>query len=484
MKEDAVCTEGPHLFDLDVVQLDLIADHIASSSRGLADFERAFNRHVWNDIHGKRSHLLRWSRVFGMEFGVWLTTSTGESKPVPVEVLKSALRLRHVSRPLDGGWHDIKHHSLQRMLGFFDSSEHISQGQRLLFVHFDAHFGAEGSAAVADFRQQPGVAETTIYSTSVMCELFGVAVPLRLQIRLRPEWGVQQNGLEYWGPQSELSMGLDLDLVRLPCPGHANELRIIVALVSAQGQLSEFSSLRKFDATGYMQEYQQWHGLYKAQQIGNLVTFWPTAGGTFHVAELELYDGSDSSCVPAWSAMSWDFSKNRIGDSLRSAVWNSPTPGTDRVPLVHIPGNEHASKPFTAGVFSGAVALLRRGGGLGFAQKVSAARDGGAVGCIIYDGQKALSMDTWDGEDCMGLKFNDTVFADPGIPAVLVGKETAERLLAAVWTRSAYVRIRVDRSWETLSRLPHQYKETLLAVEEGNPIHVAVAFEHHRRHRR
>ena len=76
-----------------------------------------------------------------------------------------------------------------------------------------------------------------------------------------------------------------------------------------------------------------------------------------------------------------------------------------RSPPVKIKLELSLGRPRSAwGTLEGAVALLRRGGGNGFAQKASTARLGGAVGCIIYDGEEeCLSF------NCMGSTFQGHV---------------------------------------------------------------------------
>ena len=161
----------------------------------------------------------------------------------------------------------------------------------------------------------------------------------------------------------------------------------------------------KFDATGYTGSFRQFHGCYSAECCNAFFDIGNDATGSDHIAILELHASSASknqSTLPTWSEASWH--EASPGKHIRTAVWNnSPLSriGTETVPLIYVKENEMALKPFPPGVFEGAVASMKRGGGIGFAAKASVARQAGAIGCLIFDNQK-------DGIDLiyMGLEFN------------------------------------------------------------------------------
>lgn len=455
-----------HLFDMDSVVLDSIADFVANSSRSLANLEIALGRH---EVCCSLNHYLRWSRALGMEVGVWLNTS--DSALPPSVALKQVLSLGCVSQAIECGWHGLSSNEFGNVFSFWERFA----DKRISLFHFDVCFGVEAAVALASFRQSAIDSPATIASTTVTCEVFGVSVPLRLLFQMQPRWNDRIEGL---GPFPNLEVVLDLEQIRLPASGGPEDcLRITCEILCENAEIKSCSFLRKFDATGFVQALHEWHGLYKVEQTDPLLSFWPTAGGMCHIAELELYHGSDTSTGPGLVGRSWDVSRDLVGTSVRSAVWNARKRGTDLVPLIYMRDNDFACEVFSPGIFNGAVALLKRGGGLGFAQKASAAREAGAVGCIIYDSEKALSMNSWEGDDCMGLEFNDTMLADPGIPSLLVGKETSECLLAAVETGGAHVRIILDHSRESLWKPPPRYDAFMKALEDGNPIHVEVSFE-------
>jgi len=141
-------------------------------------------------------------------------------------------------------------------------------------------------------------------------------------------------------------------------------------------------------------------------------------------------------------------------------------------PLAAVAANEFAAEPFAPDSLLGAVALVRRGGGLGFAQKALAAREAGAVGCVIYDGEGAL--DHWTGQ--MGLECGEKVHPDPGIPALLVDLATGALLREAL-AAGARVRIGLDHSREALRRLPAELEALTEVAEAGKAVHMAVVVD-------
>lgn len=166
-----------------------------------------------------------------------------------------------------------------------------------------------------------------------------------------------------------------------------------------------------------------------------------------------------------------------LDENLHTAQWNmSLSEGTELVPLVSLSDNEFAAVPFARGALEGAIALIRRGGNCGFAQKTIAARDAGAVGCVIYElegDRDALGVST-----TMGQRFQGHDFPDPGIPSVLVHANVGQRLLAlATAPGGTRARINVDPSPEALRRLNVDFEAFRLNVARGEPVHLAVVVE-------
>jgi len=467
----SACT-AVHVFELDISILDRVADFVASSPRSLGKLELAFGR---CELQSSSQHSGRWLRVLGAELGLW-SENTDE---LPLDAVKKALHWIGVSRPLEGGWYGLSTADLHAAAELFEGLQTPSgvcslRGEGSARVHFDVRFGAEGSRALSSFFHNTVGTTITASSTVVACDIFGQSVTLGLQLCTRPRAVVNVEGL---GPYMVLELNLDLEQIRLAPPDGLEECLVIrCTLQSGESRAESHSFLRKFDATDFVPELQEWHGLYKAEEIEHLLSFWPTAGGVCHVAELELYL-SDRDPGPVWSGRSWDSWEDRPGRDVRSAVWNAWQRNTGLVPLVHVMSNELADKPFAAGALAGSIALLRRGGGLGFAQKAAAARDAGAVGCIIYDGEKALSMSPWGGDECMGLMFDGAELPDPGIPTVLVGQEVSRQLVAAAKSGNSFVRIGLDHSRESMLRMPQRFEVLVEAVRHARPIHVAVSFE-------
>jgi len=183
-----------------------------------------------------------------------------------------------------------------------------------------------------------------------------------------------------------------------------------------------------------MPVYRRWHGLYRATSGRAFCSFTAQVDGLLHIAHLELYRGcSAAGCAaegaPCWTESSWHVDDMCKSPYLRSAEWNqSLEQGTDVARLVFVADNEFAVAGFAPGSLEGAVALVRRGGGVGFAQKALTAREAGAVGCVIYDGEGPLNCFTGP----MGLEYQDRVHPDPGIPSVLVDQATGLRLKDAL----------------------------------------------------
>jgi len=166
-----------------------------------------------------------------------------------------------------------------------------------------------------------------------------------------------------------------------------------------------------------------------------------------------------------------------IDEGISNAQWNLALPGgTDFVPLVTDLSNEFAALPYAAGVFECCVVLVRRGGGCGFAQKALAARNAGAVGCIIYECQG--DREAMGYVRTMGRHFGGVDHPDPGIPCLLVSAADTNRLLAAAASPGgALARVGLERAEAVRRRIPASFEAFRRCVMRGEPLHVAVLVE-------
>lgn len=149
------------------------------------------------------------------------------------------------------------------------------------------------------------------------------------------------------------------------------------------------------------------------------------------------------------------------------AEWNEHLDSTPFCPTIFAGAqNPFATLPFEAGLFEGSIALIRQGGGCGFAHKACAARDAGAVGCIIWSTEPIL--DLLNGP--MVRTFQGQESPDPGIPCVLISDDAGRRVHAALDQGPLYVQIRIDRneSFQT-------FREN---VAQGHRVRVAMLAEY------
>merc|ERR1711976_1004156 len=89
--------------------------------------------------------------------------------------------------------------------------------------------------------------------------------------------------------------------------------------------------------------------------------------------------------VPSWTESTFINCRGALlfNPVLRTSIWNKNLHGTGKLPVIHPALNDQALEPFPEHTFDGAIALLRRGGGIGFAQKTAVAEAAGALGCIV-----------------------------------------------------------------------------------------------------
>mmetsp|Transcript_150119 Transcript_150119/g.279869 ORF Transcript_150119/g.279869 Transcript_150119/m.279869 type:complete len:504 (+) Transcript_150119:141-1652(+) len=133
--------------------------------------------------------------------------------------------------------------------------------------------------------------------------------------------------------------------------------------------------------------------------------------------------------------------------------------------LLHDTSNEHAAAPFEAGSLEGCVVLARRGGGVGFADKVSNAACGGAAGLLLVNSAEHSEAYRLAGK------------VKPGIPSMMVGQKDGEALFRLLGSDAAKrapisIEVRTDAEHEvTLCRRlpPHpNIIQVLDAWHEGD----------------
>lgn len=165
-----------------------------------------------------------------------------------------------------------------------------------------------------------------------------------------------------------------------------------------------------------------------------------------------------------------------IDEDIVNAHWNNHRDGTDMAPLVCLEDNEFAAQELPAGSLDGCIALVRRGGGCGFAQKALAVQDAGAVACIIYE---AVGDRQMFGEVLiMGAHYQGIDYPTPAIPTLLVSARDGATLLdIATAQGEARAQIHLGRSLADLRRTPQSFNQFKQLAASGEPVHVAVLLE-------
>lgn len=166
-----------------------------------------------------------------------------------------------------------------------------------------------------------------------------------------------------------------------------------------------------------------------------------------------------------------------IDEEVANSQWNNELPqGTELVPLVDLKGNEFALHPLAASEIAGAIVLVRRGGGCGFAQKAQAAQDAGAVGCIIYEVQG--DRETLGEVHTMGQRYAGVDYPTPSIPCVMVHAVDGARLLEAARSPSgSRAQMNFGRSDAELRRPPQSFETFRQIVSGGASVHTALLIE-------
>lgn len=174
-----------------------------------------------------------------------------------------------------------------------------------------------------------------------------------------------------------------------------------------------------------------------------------------------------------------DRSVELIDEEVVNARWNTlVTSSPISAPLAWASDNQyaatHAAKPLTN--MSGRVALVRRGGGCGFAQKAMLAQEAGAVACIVYEAEGDREM--MGRTVAMGTRFCGVDFPAPSIPCLLVGTEHGKQLLdLAISDQGGIVHISLGDSEAALRTPPTSFTAFQQASLRGDPVHAAVLVE-------
>lgn len=396
----------------------------------------------------------------------------------PVPVLKDALHIARFSSPIDGGWHEIEPRDLspctstisQLHASFTHGRRVLNPGtgsdwgnaRRISLNHFDVHRCFEdGSwdAIVDSFRRNTQLREgapSCVRSSAVPCTVGGSLIQLSLVLSAFPDPVIGG------GPPLGIFLGLDI---------------------------KTFSAYFEQDASqGFYRNHEVLHVVCTASYGGlsrksdHILIYFPGQGAVdvrprplWHLAPLPNFGLALS--IEVLLGLEGDCEPILIDEEVANAQWNNELPhGTDLVPLVYLRDNEFASRKPAPGELLGAIALIRRGGGCGFAQKALAAESAGAVGCIIYElqGDREMLGDV----HTMGQEFGGIHYPSPQIPCVMVHASDGRCLFdAAMSAEGARARINFGRSEEQLRRLPQSFDSFRQVVAQGGVVHLAVLVE-------
>ncbi|CAE8742738.1 unnamed protein product [Polarella glacialis] len=487
--EEASGSHGQHL----EIESALLATLFSRCSvQALLRLEAAVGTRLCRELREHPAHAQNWAQALAVEGGLAVETEKAGSISVPgppVTLSKAALRLARASQPLADGWCGLEEQDVEscawlihqldasspagRVLRDPETGRTWGQMERLALVHFDERgcFGEDWASVVEGFRQPASEASEdrpparAANAQGATCYVDGAPVQLRLGISAFDG-----------NPEGGFYVDLDIEQIR-PCLRPGDVLR--VACVLRCGSIVRQSGL-------------VFHHCGRAVRLVDADHFWhfvPFRRGMSHVLSIDVVpwvpsEEGSSAFGPGGTAGDLkaevegeEFSAFRVEEDLGTAQWNiGLTEGTALVPLVWPCENEFAERPFPPEAFAGSVALLRRGGGLGFAHKALAARDAGAVGCIIYEaeGDRESLGCVWS----MGQRFKGTNYPDPGIPSVLVGASDGLRLVTAAASRGgACVRLSLERSQEALRRLSSDFEAFRDNVRRGEAVRLAVLLE-------
>lgn len=170
---------------------------------------------------------------------------------------------------------------------------------------------------------------------------------------------------------------------------------------------------------------------------------------------------TQQSCVQTWS-------RTCRNPAVATATWNESLADTIVLPLHKPSDNEMATSDFESEIFRGTCAVLRRGGGVGFAMKTRRAWRAGARACLILD------TDNMDTATCMTCYWQGQLCEDPCIPAALISSTMVEHLHKHM-ALGGRIRLRIDA--RPIPR-PPVLRSALQRGLQGLPLHAMLNWSH------
>lgn len=473
------------------VEPELLAVLFSACTAGsLARLEAALGARLGRAVCATVQYRWAWVRALREECGFATARSTHDADigdtgcdiAPPVEILKRTFRLASASLPVDGGWYGIESSDLQAcasMLGnlhaalpdkreIFDPETGNRWGcvERLMLSHFDVHgcfCDSSWSAIVRSFQDNAALRRgvpRSARSSSVLCRLgHGSKIDLALTVtpfKIRstpPRWSPPEEGLFFDLDVDGFAAYWEKDAPERVLRQRRRDCLHVTCVIKCGLPAMERRS-------GRVLAYTPEHGV---EDIGCRY-LWHLAPYPNFGLRLSI----DVECGGSGGFV--------IDEHVANAIWNRELPsGTDLAPLAWQSDNMFATCQLQT--MKGMIALIRRGGGCGFAQKALAAQHAGAVGCIIYEaqGDREQMADVSSG---MGTYFGGVEYPTPRIPCVLVGFEDGNRLLEAVLSPGgAHARINFGLSDEALRKPPESFCKFQQVASSGGAVHVAVLVE-------
>lgn len=462
----------------------------ACGAETLLRLEAALGSRIGSDLRAHPAYGRNWAGVLEREAGLSVVQSSLAQLSLSASGCKNPFFAASPSTPLGGGWRGLSNkqelelcasviHRLHvenldgRLFADPDSpdlssscGESCGRVSRLSLAHFDVKecFGDSWSELVDAYHggtQQllrlqfihTGRREQRRRSSApVPCLVDGVCVPLTLTLSTIDE-----------DPQ----LGIFIDI----CPEAFDPYFMAEdGLRSRRARRNDVLRVACILRCGGVERHSGFIvGACRDQQLPLLIDFkhlWCLSGcgsGLGHALWLEVFPNFDGEPF-------------EIDEEVGTAQWNiGATRGSDVTELADLPGNELALEPICPGALAEKIAMIRRGGGIGFAQKAISAREAGAVGCIIYEleGDREELGYVWS----MGQRFLGRDYPDPGIPCALIGAGPALRLLAALRVGGARARICIDTSQKAMRRVPTDFEKFRRCAARGEPVHCTVLVE-------
>lgn len=474
----------------------------ACSAESLLKLEVALSSRIGGDFREHPAQRLNWVRILARDAGLsgnWDPDQGSSSLPLTLSAsaCKAALRTIQVSTPLDAGWRCLSHgcnseEDLKLYAGVigrlhaenpsgrrfgdpneeYEPSSRSGRVHRLLLAHFDVRDCLAGDSwnTVIDAyhssslemhpqqRRLPGRRQQIrVTSAAVPCIIDGISVPLRLALSTihgDPELGIFLDICpEAFDPYFTAEVKNGFDAGFRSCRARRQDVIRVVCVLRC-GAVQRHSGF----VIGAVPD-QHLPELLDAEHL------WYLSGsgtGAGHALWLDV--------CPTSGADPFE-----IDEDVGTAQWNIGAPhGSDMGELIDFPENEFALRPFRPGSLTGKLALVRRGGGIGFAQKALTCQEAGAIGCIIFE--REGDREAFGYVNAMGQRFMGRDFPAPDVPCALVGPGPALRLIAAARS-GAKACIRIDASQRAMRRLPCEFQEFRRCASRGEPVHCAVLVE-------